>query len=52
MTDISSVPNYNEETRQAIADVNAGEGLSRRYSSWAEMKAELDAELDAEGDDA
>jgi DNA-damage-inducible protein J len=44
--EISSEPNYNAETRQAIADVNAGRGLSRPYSSWAEMKAELDAEDD------
>ena len=46
--EISSEPNYNAETRQAIADVNAGYGLSRPYSNWAEMKAELDAEDDDE----
>ncbi|MCL2495443.1 MAG: type II toxin-antitoxin system RelB/DinJ family antitoxin [Oscillospiraceae bacterium] len=50
--EISAEPNYNEITRQAIADVNAGVGLSPRYSSWAEAKAALEAEIDAEDDDA
>jgi len=46
--EISAEPNYNEETRQAVADVNAGVGLSGPYSSWAEMKAELLTEFEAE----
>jgi len=46
--EISSEPNYNAETRQAIADVNAGRGLSRPYNSFAEMLAEIDAEIEAE----
>ena len=49
--EISSEPNYNAVTRDAIADVNAGRNLSRRFSSYAEMKAELDAELDYEVND-
>jgi len=49
---ITAEPNYNEITRQAIADVNSGRNLSRRFSSYAEMKSELDAEIDAEEDDA
>ena len=48
---ISAEPNYNEATRQAIADVNAGKNLSRRFSSYAEMKASLDAEIEAEESD-
>jgi DNA-damage-inducible protein J len=46
--EISSEPNYNAETRQAIADVNAGIGLSRPYNSFAEIMAEIDAEIEAE----
>jgi len=49
--DISSEPNYNETTRQAILDVNAGRNLSRRFSSYAEMKAELDAEDDDDAEE-
>ena len=45
---ISAEPNFNETTRQAIADVNAGRNLSRRFSSYAEMKSALDAEIEAE----
>ena len=45
---ISAEPNYNEITRQAIADVNTGKNLSRRFASYAEMKASLDAEIEAE----
>ena len=44
-------PDYNEITRQAIADVNAGRGLSGPYDSYAEMKAALLSEIEAEGDD-
>ncbi|MCL2512868.1 MAG: type II toxin-antitoxin system RelB/DinJ family antitoxin [Oscillospiraceae bacterium] len=46
--EISSEPDYNAETKAAIADVDAGRNLSRRFSSYAEMKAELDAEDDDE----
>jgi len=49
--EISAEPNYNEVTMQAIADVNAGIGLSPRYSNWAEARAALEAEIDAEEDD-
>ena len=49
---ITAEPNYNEVTRQAIADVNAGRNLSRRFSSYAEMKASLDAEIEAEENNA
>ena len=41
-------PNYNEETRRAIEDVNAGRNLFGPYNSFAELRAELDAELEAE----
>lgn len=46
--EISAEPNYNAETRQAIADVDAGRGLSRAYNSFSEMLAEIDAEIEAE----
>jgi len=46
--EISAEPNYNEITRQAIADVNAGVGLSRPYNNFAEILAEVDAEIEAE----
>ena len=43
-------PTYNDVTRQAIADVNDGIGLSGPYSSWAEAKAALEAEIEEEDD--
>ena len=43
-----SEPPYNEVTRRAIADVNAGIGLSKPYKSWADAKAAMDEEDDDE----
>jgi DNA-damage-inducible protein J len=49
---ISAEPSYNEITRKAIADANAGINLSRRFPSYAEMKAALEVEIEAEENDA
>lgn len=44
--ELSSEPNYNEVTRKAIEDVNAGRNLIGPFSSYADLKAALDAEDD------
>ena len=41
-------PVFNEETRKAIEDMRRGIGLSKTYSSAAELFAALNAEDDDE----
>jgi len=44
--EVSCEPDYNEITRQAIEDVNAGRNLTGPFASYADLKASLDAEDD------